>query len=294
MTINALILASPRDDRNAIQPLAASAARLGLPLRRVKSENLIGSEPDVENVTLEDLLGRAPVKLELDNIRALISDQVVLVTGAGGSIGSEIVRQAAALGPERLVLVDSSEFALYEINQCLGRDFAAVHKTAVIADVRDEVRIRAIMLQERPSIVFHAAALKHVPLVEANVCEGVLTNVIGTRNVSLAAVDAGVDAVVVVSTDKAIRPTSVMGATKRAAEAYCQALDVSGVRTRFITVRFGNVLGSNGSVVPLFKRQILAGGPVTVTHPEMKRYFMTIKEADRTGSTGRCQCGGAQ
>jgi len=279
VTINALILASPRDDRHAIQPLAASAARLGLPLRRVKSENLIGSEPDVENVTLEDLLGRAPVKLQLDNIRALISDRVVLVTGAGGSIGSEIVRQAAALGPDRLVLVDSSEFALYEVDQSLGREFAAVRKTAVIADVRDEARIRAIMLQERPNIVFHAAALKHVPLVEANVCEGVLTNVIGTRNVSLAAVDAGVDTVVLVSTDKAIRPTSVMGATKRAAEAYCQALDVSGVSTRFITVRFGNVLGSNGSVVPLFKRQILAGGPVTVTHPDMKRYFMTIKEA---------------
>lgn len=279
ITINALILASPRDDRNAIQPLAASAARLGLPLRRVTSANLTESEPNVENVTLEDLLGRAPVKLELDNIRALISNKIVLVTGAGGSIGSEIVRQVAALDPARLVLVDSSEFALYEIDQCLGRDFAAVGRLAVIADVRDEARMRAIMQQERPCIVFHAAALKHVPLVEANVCEGVLTNVIGAKNVALASVDAEVDVVVVVSTDKAIRPTSVMGATKRAAEAYCQALDVSGVRTRFITVRFGNVLGSNGSVVPLFKRQILAGGPVTITHPDMKRYFMTIKEA---------------
>jgi O-antigen biosynthesis protein WbqV len=279
VTINALILASPREDRHAIQPLAASAARLGLPLRRVSSESLTESEPNVENVTLEDLLGRAPVKLELDNIRALISDQVVLVTGAGGSIGSEIVRQVAALGPSRMVLIDNSEFALYEIDQCLDRDFAVIDRIAAIADVRDEARIRAIMLQERPSVVFHAAALKHVPLVESNVCEGVLTNVIGARNVALAAVDAGVDTVVVISTDKAIRPTSVMGATKRAAEAFCQALDVSGVRTRFITVRFGNVLGSNGSVVPLFKRQILAGGPVTITHPDMKRYFMTIKEA---------------
>ena len=279
VTINALILASPRDDRHAIQPLAASAARLGLPLRRVSAASLTGSEPDVENVTLEDLLGRAPVKLELENIRTLIADKVVLVTGAGGSIGAEIVRQVAALDPSRLLLVDNCEFALYEIDQIVAREFAGVEKTAVIADVRDEMRIRAFLQQERPAIVFHAAALKHVPLVEANVCEGVLTNVVGTRNVAFAAVETGVETVVVISTDKAIRPTSVMGASKRAAEAYCQSLDVSGVRTRFVTVRFGNVLGSSGSVVPLFKRQILSGGPVTVTHPQMKRYFMTIKEA---------------
>ena len=277
--INALIIASPRDDRNDIQPLAASAARLGLPLRRVSSANLTESEPNIENVTLEDLLGRAPVNLQMDNIRALVTDKIVLITGAGGSIGSEIVCQVAALDPARIVLIDSSEFALYEIDQCLCRDFADVERTAVIADVRDAARINAIVQQESPSIIFHAAALKHVPLVEANVCEGVLTNVLGTKNLALSAIDAGVDTLVVISTDKAIRPTSVMGATKRAAEAYCQALDVSGVRTRFVTVRFGNVLGSNGSVVPLFKRQIRAGGPVTITHPDMKRYFMTIKEA---------------
>jgi FlaA1/EpsC-like NDP-sugar epimerase len=279
VTIDALILASPRDGRNTMQPLAASAARLGLPLRRVSAASLTDSEPNVENVTLEDLLGRPPVRLDLDNIRALISDQIVVVTGAGGSIGSEIVRQVAALDPARIVMVDSSEFALYEIDQCLERTHGTVARRAILADVRDGTRIRAILQQERPSIVFHAAALKHVPLVEANVCEGVLTNIIGTRNVALAAVEAGVETLVVISTDKAIRPTSVMGATKRAAEAFCQALDVSGVRTRFVTVRFGNVLGSNGSVVPLFKRQILAGGPVTVTHPDMKRYFMTIREA---------------
>lgn len=279
VTINALIVASPRDDRSSIQELAASAARLGLPLRRVSAASLTETEPNVENLTLEDLLGRPPVKLDQDNIRALVADQTVLITGAGGSIGSEIVRQAAALDPARIVLVDSSEYALYEIDHYLGRTFASVDRRAVIADVRDEGRIHAIIQQERPSVVFHAAALKHVPLVEENVREAVLTNIVGTRNVALAAVEAGVETMVVISTDKAIRPTSVMGATKRAAEALCQALDVSGVRTRFVTVRFGNVLGSNGSVVPLFKRQILAGGPVTVTHPEMKRYFMTIREA---------------
>lgn len=279
VTIDAAIIATPKADRSRIQSLAATAARIGLPLRRVAEKPLTSDEPDLAALTLEDLLGRAPVRLNLDRIRSLIAGRVVLVTGAGGSIGSEISRQVAGFAPRRLILVDSSEFALYEIDQTLGREVSGVDRRAVIADVRDRARLDALMREERPAIVFHAAALKHVPLVEANPCEGVLTNVIGTRNVADAAVAADVDAVVVISTDKAIRPTSVMGATKRAAEAYCQALDVSGVRTRFITVRFGNVLGSTGSVVPLFRRQIEAGGPVTVTDPEMRRYFMTVSEA---------------
>ncbi len=203
----------------------------------------------------------------------------MLVTGAGGSIGSEIVRQVARFRPGRLVLLDIGEFALYAIDHEMQENHARLERRSVIASVRDRQTVFRLMADMRPDVVFHAAALKHVPLIESNICEGVLTNVIGTKNVADAAVANGVKAMVMISTDKAIRPSSVMGATKRAAEAYCQALDVSGTSTRFITVRFGNVLGSNGSVVPLFEKQIAAGGPVTVTHPDMKRYFMSIREA---------------
>lgn len=279
VALDAAVIAAPNADRDRTQRLAATAARIGLPLRRVSARPLTGDGPDLAALTLEDLLGRQPVRLDLETIRSLVAGRVVLITGAGGSIGSEIARQIASRRPGRLVLLDSSEYALYEIDQELGRSAPCVDRTAVIADVRDATRIAALMSEVRPNVVFHAAALKHVPLVEANPCEGVLTNVIGTRNVADAAVAADVEAVVMISTDKAIRPMSVMGASKRAAEAYCQALDVSGVRTRFITVRFGNVLGSTGSVVPLFRRQIEAGGPVTVTDPEMRRYFMTVSEA---------------
>ncbi|MFW5834586.1 MAG: polysaccharide biosynthesis protein, partial [Pseudomonadota bacterium] len=181
--------------------------------------------------------------------------------------------------PGRIVLVDHGEYALYQIDRELGEQAPALPRAAILASVRDRDRIGGIFAAERPALVFHAAALKHVPLVEANVAEGILTNVHGTRVVADAAVASGTETLVMISTDKAIRPTSVMGATKRVAEAYCQALDLQGTATRFVTVRFGNVLGSTGSVVPLFKQQIAAGGPVTVTHPDMRRYFMTIGEA---------------
>lgn len=277
--IDAAIVAPSESKLERGQELAAIAARTGLPLRRVTSKPLTSDEPDLAALTLEDLLGRPPVSLDLDDIRALVAGRVVLVTGAGGSIGSELASQIARRDPARLVLIDSSEYALYRIDQTLSREAPALARRALIADVRDGARIAAIMGDERPAVVFHAAALKHVPLVEDNVREGVLTNVVGTRIMADAAVAAGAEAFVLISTDKAIRPTSVMGATKRAAEAYCQALDVSGVGTRLITVRFGNVLGSTGSVVPLFRSQIEAGGPVTVTDPDMRRYFMTIAEA---------------
>ena len=279
VTIDAAILASPQTERSTIQNLATLAAQIGLPLRRVAPKPLTDDEPDLAALTLEDLLGRPPVKLNLDNIHNLIAGRVVVVTGAGGSIGSELVRQIARNQPAKLVLIDSSEFALYRIDQALEDMLPSLPRRAVIADVRDRDGLGRVFAEEKPALVFHAAALKHVPLVEGNPGEGVLTNVIGTRNVADAAVEADVEAVIVISTDKAIRPTSVMGATKRAAEAYCQALDVSGVRTRFVTVRFGNVLGSTGSVVPLFRKQIEGGGPVTVTSPEMRRYFMTVSEA---------------
>lgn len=230
-------------------------------------------------IAVEDLLGRPQVVLNHQETVALISGRRVLVTGAGGSIGSELVRQIAELGPARLVLVEASEFALYTIDMEVAERFPAIDRRAVIANVRDRSVIGSLFTEERPELVFHAAALKHVPLVEANPVEGILTNAIGSRNVADACVAAGVHAMVMISTDKAVNPTNVMGATKRVAESYCQSLDLAQTGTCFVTVRFGNVLGSTGSVVPRFQAQLAAGGPVTVTHPDMERYFMTIREA---------------
>jgi O-antigen biosynthesis protein WbqV len=206
----------------------------------------------------------------------------VLVTGAGGTIGGELVRQVAAFGPARLALLDNGEYALYAIDLEMTERFPDVPRHSIIGDVRDRERLARILAEARPDIVFHAAALKHVPICEANPFEGVLTNAVGTRNVAEACRAAGVATMVQISTDKVVNPTNVMGASKRIAEAYCQALDILGRErsgTRFVTVRFGNVLGSTGSVVPLFQRQLAAGGPLTVTHPEMTRYFMTVREA---------------
>ena len=233
-------------------------------------------------VAIEDLLNRPQVRLDREGMARLVQGRRVIVTGAGGTIGSELARQVAALGPSLLVLVDNGEFALWQIDLELGETAALVPRHAVIADVRDEARIRAVFEQYRPELVFHAAALKHVPMVEANPAEGLLTNAAGTRNVADAARAAGAAAMVLISTDKAVNPTSVMGASKRLAEMYCQALDIQGRSLgamRCITVRFGNVLGSTGSVVPVFQRQLARGGPLTVTHPDMQRYFMTVREA---------------
>lgn len=281
LTPKAFVVAAPRDTREQLQTIATFAAARGIAVTRVvETTNLLGSSTDLEAITLDDLLGRPPVNLELSRMRDLVAGRVVIVTGAGGSIGSEITRQVAAYGPLRLVLVDNGEFNLYRIDGEIAQKNPSLARRSVLLDVRDRDAVFRLLNDQKPAIVFHAAALKHVPLVEANVAEGVLTNVVGTRNVADAAAAAGAQAMVMISTDKAIRPTSVMGATKRVAELHCQALDVEpGQATRFITVRFGNVLGSTGSVVPLFERQIRAGGPVTVTHPDMRRYFMTIREA---------------
>jgi O-antigen biosynthesis protein WbqV len=232
-------------------------------------------------IAIEDLLGRTQAKLDRTAMLRLIADRKILVTGAGGSIGSELVRQIAALGPAHLTLVDNSEFALYRIDRELHERHGEVSRKTVLADVRDRDRIERVLSEAAPDLVFHAAALKHVPMVEANPLEGVMTNVIGARNVADACRRSQVAAMVLISTDKAINPTSMMGATKRLAESYCQAQDIAerGTGTRFVTVRFGNVLGSTGSVVPLFQRQIAAGGPLSVTHPDMRRYFMTVSEA---------------
>lgn len=231
----------------------------------------------------EDVLMRPQMTVERHLLSQTYHGQKVLVTGAGGSIGGELVRQLASLQPAELVLIESSEFNAYQIDRLLARHFPQVPRKLHICCIRDAAHVTAIFQAHKPDLVFNAAALKHVPLVEANPCEGVLTNVIGTRNVCDAARAAGARAVVQVSTDKAVNTTNVMGATKRVGEFYCQAQDLItrqiGCDTRFFTVRFGNVLGSSGSLIPLFQEQIARGGPLTVTDPLMERYFMTIREA---------------
>ena len=244
-----------------------------------------GSGTELRPIKLEDLLPRPAKLFDAHACEALLSGARVLLTGAGGSIGSELVRQIAALSPGEVILADSSEHALYEIDREMGVAFPNIERVSTILDVRDRDAVFRLMEQRKPEFVFHAAALKHVPIVEVQPCEGLMTNVTGSQNVADAAVACKARAMVMVSTDKAVNPANVMGATKRLAEAYCQAIDADmrdrGGDTRFVTVRFGNVLGSNGSVVPLFQRQLTQGGPLTVTHPEVERFFMTIPEASR-------------
>lgn len=239
---------------------------------------------ELQPVAFGDLLARPQIALDQGRIDALIDGRRVLVTGAGGSIGAELCRQIARRRPAELMLLDLSEYNLYAIDLELGTRFPAIPRTSLLQDVRDGDRIRATFARLRPDLVFHTAALKHVPLVEMNPVEGFRTNVFGTRNVAVAARDAGALAFVQVSTDKAVNPTNVMGATKRLAERVCQAFDLAAAgdgrhRTRFITVRFGNVFGSSGSVIPLFQKQLQQGGPITVTHPRITRFFMSIDEA---------------
>lgn len=236
-----------------------------------------GGMRSLREIPLEEFLPRKPIRLDPAPVRDLIAGRRVLVTGAGGSIGSEIARQMTALGCSHLTLLDHSEFLLFEIDRELSRRAPDASRRAVLANVRDEDRIKAVFAEEKPEIVFHAAALKHVSLVENNPAEGVLTNVLGTWNVLSAAVASGSDQFVLISTDKAADPSNVMGATKRVAESLLDMHPASG--TRLAAVRFGNVLGSAGSVVPIFQDQIARGGPVTVTDPEVNRFFMTIPEA---------------
>jgi len=235
----------------------------------------------IHNVKIEDLLGREVIQMNNKRIGDEISGKVILVTGAAGSIGSEIVRQLIAYFPAKLVLVDQGESALYDLEyELAGKVPTNVQLIVNVADVSDTRRVSKIFKTHRPDIIFHAAAYKHVPLMENNPYEAIKTNVIGTRILAELASEMGVEKFVMVSTDKAVNPTNVMGATKRLAEMYTQSMNqLEGVKTKFIATRFGNVLGSNGSVIPLFKKQIERGGPVTVTHPEITRFFMTIPEA---------------
>lgn len=280
-----LIVADETLSGNDYRQLLTSAETLGLKLARLprltefKSGDL--DRLEIRPVDVEDLLGRAQKTLDRAPVRELVSGKRVLITGAGGTIGGELCRQILELAPHRLSLVEDSEFALYSIHQELTGIDNATQIIPILGDVRDIDRMADIFSRETPEIVFHAAAFKHVPLVESNPTEGVLTNVLGSRNITDLCVKNQVATLVLISTDKAVNPTSVMGATKRIAEMYGQATSLArqDQTPKIVTVRFGNVLGSTGSVVPLFQRQLAKGGPLTVTHPEVTRYFMTVREA---------------
>jgi FlaA1/EpsC-like NDP-sugar epimerase len=261
------------------------AKRLGLIVSRLPSLEG-GDTPRLTNVVVEDLLLRPSEKIDYARLEALVQGKAVIVTGGGGSIGSEICDRVATFGAARLLVIENSEPALYAITEALAERGTSALVEGRIADIRDRARVMLLMNEFKPDIVFHAAALKHVPILERDWSEGVKTNIFGSVNIADAALAAGAKAMVMISTDKAIEPVSMLGLTKRFAEMYCQALDHELMtqsdgkpRMRLISVRFGNVLASNGSVVPKFKAQIEAGGPVTVTHPDMVRYFMTIREA---------------
>jgi O-antigen biosynthesis protein WbqV len=287
------IVADDRLDGRVIRELVDAASELGISVARLPRMTEFRKEGEagqVQSIDVEDLLGRAQRVLDRSAVTRLIAGRRVLVTGAGGTIGSELVRQVAALRPAAIVLFEQSEHALYQIDLEMAEHNPTLSRVAVLGDVRDADAVEAVFAIQRPDIVLHAAAYKHVPLVEANAGEGLLTNVRGTQVVAQACQRHNVAVMVMISTDKAVNPTNVMGATKRIAEMVCQSLDLErgldleraagrGNSTQYVTVRFGNVLGSSGSVVPLFQRQLSQGGPLTVTHPDVTRYFMTTREA---------------
>ena len=284
-----ILLALPSATRARRNEIIASLAAVPVHIRTLPGMSDLASGRvtvrDFKELDAEDLLGRDPVAPNPEGMARSIHAKVVLITGAGGSIGSELCRQILQHQPSQLVLLDHNEFGLYSIHQELQGLCSAsgltVQLVPLLGSVRNMRRVREVLARYQPQCIYHAAAYKHVPMVESNPAEGIANNVFGTRNVALAAVEAGVEKFVLVSTDKAVRPTNVMGASKRMAELLLQALSARGVagETLFCMVRFGNVLGSSGSVVPLFRAQLAAGGPLTVTHPDVTRYFMTMPEA---------------
>jgi len=283
MEVDDIVLALPSAAHAVRKRITQTCSDAGLNVLTVPSlEDLVAGRVSVSSlrrIELDDLLGRDPVALDDSGLHRLLTGKVVMVTGAGGSIGSELCRQIARFAPLRLVLFEQSELALYAMEQELPQCFPGLQIAPVIGDVKNAVWVNQVMGEHRPAVVFHAAAYKHVPLMENdNAWEAVRNNVLGTQVVAASAQAHGVGKFVMISTDKAVNPTNVMGATKRLAEMACQAMQQS-TGTRFVSVRFGNVLGSSGSVIPKFQKQIEAGGPVTVTHPEITRFFMSIPEA---------------
>lgn len=278
-----ILIADPNMNGDEIQAIMRMADKAALPVARIPRlsdfKQHFDEKMDIQPIALEDLLGRPQMTLDRAAMRALVVGKNVFITGAGGSIGGELVRQILLYSPARLILLDACEYHLYEINRTARAMGDASIITSILGDIRNEKLVAEIFAAYKPDIVFHAAAIKHVPIAEENPEETILTNVFGTKIIADACVAQGTGMMVLISTDKAVHPTSVMGATKRLAENYCQSLARNHLNTRFVTVRFGNVLGSTGSVAPLFAEQIARGGPVLVTHPEVTRYFMTIREA---------------
>jgi FlaA1/EpsC-like NDP-sugar epimerase len=277
-----VIIAIPSATNQQMQRIVELCERAAVPFRTLpKLVDRIQGDPGVNalrEVAIDDLLGREKVRLDWSLIEESLTGKVVMVTGGGGSIGAELCRQIARLGPHTLIVFEQSEYNLYRIDMELRQSASGLHFIAMLGDVSDEAAINHVLRTHKPHIIFHAAAYKHVPMLEYQGREAVRNNVIGTWRMANAALRHGCGKFVLISTDKAVNPTSIMGASKRIAEIVCEYFNQFG-RTRFTTVRFGNVLGSAGSVVPLFQEQIKAGGPVTVTHPDMTRYFMTIPEA---------------
>ena len=279
--------ADPQLKGRAMVGLVSEAETLGVEVAKVADRHLQEARPDpglvLEYLNVTDLLGRNELELDSSVVARSVEGRRVMVTGAGGTIGSELVRQLARFGPAEIQLLDCGEFNLYSIDMELGENFPEIPRKPILCSIRQRESVMAAFKEHRPELVFHAAALKHVPLVEENPCSGAQTNVMGTRNIADAARFHGALAMVQVSTDKAVNPVGLMGATKRLGELYCQALDLDGSgdpnAPRFMTVRFGNVLGSSGSLIPLFRRQLARGGPLTVTDPEIERFFMTVHEA---------------
>ncbi|MGN8646348.1 polysaccharide biosynthesis protein [Gracilibacillus sp. HCP3S3_G5_1] len=286
LEIDHIVIAIPSLTNGTLSELVAICNSTNVKVQMVpKIEDIVSGKVSVsslKNVDVEDVLGRDPVELDINSIAEYVTGNTVMVTGAGGSIGSEICRQLMQFTPSKILLIGHGEFSIYSIDMELRQKYQQddIEIVPIIADVQDRKRIFEIVQEHTPRIIYHAAAHKHVPLMEYNPHEAVKNNIIGTKNVAEAADAFGTHTFVLVSTDKAVNPTNVMGATKRIAEMVVQNL-ASRSKTKFVAVRFGNVLGSRGSVIPLFKKQIEKGGPVTVTHPDMTRYFMTIPEASR-------------
>ncbi|MEE4173029.1 MAG: nucleoside-diphosphate sugar epimerase/dehydratase [Xanthomonadales bacterium] len=283
-SLDRAIIAIPSATNQQMQRIVRICEDSGIEFRTLPTLQDLGSQATridkLKRVAIDDLLGRAPVSLDWDALRTGLVGKRVMVTGGGGSIGSELCRQIARLNPAELVVVDHSEYALYRIDLELRGAFDDLVFTSILGDICDPATVETMVSRFQPEVVFHAAAYKHLPILQNQVREAVRNNVTGTMRLAEAADRHGVGTFVLISTDKAVNPANIMGATKRVAEMYCQSMNAHS-DTRFVTVRFGNVLNSNGSVVPLFKEQIRRGGPVTVTHPEITRYFMTIAEASQ-------------